>query len=404
MKTMRIVGCVRAVVATACVALCLNVRAAASTNVPVRVANDGFNDVIDRNDPDFVKASLLIFGPGLEFFGRAGHTSLRLECPAFGLDNCFTRESESIKDNFPRFFLGKLKMGMFAIPTDDFLKRYELAGRQCTQYKLNLPPDAERRLWEIMDTKVAQGRVLPYDYIRYCCVQSILQPILEAAGPNMVAFPPWPEKYAQTRREILAENLAWCPWTRLFLHTIAGTEVDRDVPNTRKVILSPDILALLRGTTINGRPMLEGEGEVLLPRQVEAKPVLVTPLAVAGLLVLLAVAGAVFDLRWVAWLFLVAQSLLGALLTHLVFISDLPATSWNWLIVPFNLLPLVFWKWRRHWALPFVGVLVLWELFMLLSPHRLTDPAYLVFVLAYVVLYVKIAIKDGPVFCLFQKR
>ena len=62
----------------------------ASTGV---AANDGFNDGIDRSDPNFVKASLLIMSPGDELYSCAGHSVLRLECPKFNLDYCFTYES-----------------------------------------------------------------------------------------------------------------------------------------------------------------------------------------------------------------------------------------------------------------------------------------------------------------------
>ena len=94
--------------------------------------------------------------------------------------------------------------------------------------------------------------------------------------------------------------------------------------------------------------------------------------------------------RILSILFLSIQSLAGLFFFYLVFISDLPATGWNWLVIPFNPLPLVFWKWRRRWALGFVGILVAWEAYMLLSPHRLTDPAYLVLVAAYAVFYAAI--------------
>ena len=58
--------------------------------------------------------------------------------------------------------------------------------------------------------------------------------------------------------------------------------------------------------------------------------------------------------------------------------------------MPFNLLPFVFWRWRQKWALLFVGVLVLWEIGMIAAPHRMTDPAYLVLVFAYIVMYARI--------------
>ena len=353
------------------------------------------SDGIDRTDPNFVKASLVVIGPGDEFFGCAGHSSLRLECPTFKLDNCFTCESESIRENPLRFVMGNLKMGVFAVPTVDFLKIYESLGRRATQYPLNLPPDVKQRLWKIMDEKVKQGTCLHYDYIRYCCVQTVLMPLLEAIRPYEITFAPWPEKYRLTRRELLAENLAWCPWTRFALHTIAGTEVDEKVSNPKTVILSQDLLDALRGARVLGKPLIEGEGEVLLPNQRISASGFFTPMVVALLLLALAIGSCFVSAKWIDWFFLALQSMLGLLMTHLLVVSNLPATSWNWLIVPFNLLPLVFWKWRKKWALAFAAVLLVWEAGMALSPHQLTDPAYLVIALAYAVFYAKVGTSLG---------
>ena len=358
---------------------------------PLSAATAAFDDGVDRTDPNFVRASLLILGPGQEFFGCAGHASLRLECPKFNLDYCFSCESEPIKLYPFRFVMGNLKMGMLAIPTKDFLVPYAQLGRRATLYPLTLPPDAKQRLWKMMDDMVQKGDCLHYDYIKYCCVQSVLQPILEAIRPYEIQFAPWPEQYELTRREILANELSWCPWTRLFLHTIAGTGVDEKVSKTKTVILSPDLVALLRGAKVLGKPIIEGEGEVLLDYQRPVGKAVITPMMVAVGLLALAVARCFRRLRWVDLTFLTIQSLIGLLLTHLLVVSNLPATSWNWLVIPFNPLPLVFWKWRRLWALPFAAVLVLWTGFMALYPHQLTDTAYLVLAFAYFVFYMKIS-------------
>lgn len=344
---------------------------------------------VDRTDPNFVKASLIVVGPGDELFGCAGHASLRLECPQFKLDNCFSCESESVKGNFGRFVLGDMKMGMFAIPTADFLDIYSRGKRGVTQYPMNLPPDVKQRLWRIMDEKVKGGLCLHYDYIKHCCVQSVIQPILQAIEPYSIEFAPWPEQYKLSRREILSDNLVWCPWTRLFLHTIAGREVDKIVGPTRTVILSPDLLTLLRGAKINGKAIIEGEGEVLTSFPAPKPLKIFTPMQVALALLLLAIVNLKLRKRWIDWAFLGLQFAIGLLIVHLLLVSSLPATTWNWLIVPFNPLPLVFWRWRRYWARSYAAVLAGWEFFMLLYPHQLTDTAYLVLIPAYIVLFAK---------------
>ena len=359
-----------------------------------------FNDGIDRSDPNFVKASLLVMSPGDELYSCVGHSVLRLECPKFGLDYCFTYESESAKNKVLSFLQGDLKMGMFAIPVSEHLKICAAEGRGVKQYTLNLPSDAKQRLWKYLDGKVADGVNLPYDYMKRGCAYAAFSAISECLRPNyMLQIDKWPERFdSWTRREFVDANVdvGKYPWNRFFIHTLAGTEGDLDVPKSMKVVLSVDLLDILQRSRVNGIPVISDKGKELLRPTLQVSSPLITPMAIAVGALLVSIANLFVQnlySRWISLAFLMFQSLAGTFFTYLVAFSNLPATSWNWLIVPFNLLPLVLWKWRKKWALWFAGVLVLWEIGMIAYPHRLTDPAYLVLVGAYVLMYARIGWK-----------
>lgn len=372
----------------------VRVLAIALASVLPLVSPGGTNDV-DRTDPNFVTASLLIAGPGGELFSCAGHAFIRLECPKFNLDYCFSYESEPIPDKVFAFFAGRLKMGMFAVPTEDFLKPYREEGRGIRQYRLNLSPPVKQRLWKIMDDKAAEGPELEYDYIRRGCAWSVLSCLRMALGSERMEAGPWPEKYRKTRREITADALATrFPWNLFVLQAIGGVEIDKEVCNIEKVLIPDDLLDFLRAAKVQGRPIVDADSVEIVPEGPHPDGMfLISPLWAAALLVILSLLNCLLKHALGDWVFLVLQSLFGLYFTYLVCISNLPATSWHWLIVPFNPLPLVLWRWRRYWAWGFVAVLFAWEAFMLLSPHQLTDPAYLVIVLAYVIFYAKVARK-----------
>lgn len=355
---------------------------------------DAFNDGVDRSDPNFVKASLVVTSPGEQLFSCAGHACLRLECPTFKLDNCYSYESEDVRDRVLTFFAGKLKMGMFSIPTPVLLGFYADEGRGVRQYALNLPPEIKQRLWKVLDERVAQGVNIPYDYVSRGCAWSVLGCLSKASKPLELEPGLWPEKFKMSRREILADAVAEHPWKRFVHQAIIGADVDREEKPEEKVILPSDLVEFLQNARIAGQPVLAKESEELLPVAVppSATPWF-TPVIAAILLVILATVNLWLKKPVLDWFFLLMQTVAGAFFTYLVVFSDLPATNWNWQLVPFNLLPLVFWKWRRRWAIAFAGVLTVWEAGMLLSPHRLTDPAYLVIVLAYIVFYLKIALQ-----------
>ena len=373
--------------------LCLLTAFLVSVSLAAATPPDAFNDGVDRTDPNFVTASLLVMSPGDELYSCAGHSCIRLECPTFNLDYCFSYESESVKDRVFTFFMGKLKMGMFTIPTAEYLKQGQDQGRGVMQYRLNLPPDVKQRLWKIMDERSAQGANLPYDYVKRGCGRSVRVVLQEALSPLQMELPTFPERFKKTRRELWDEAVAGHPWNRFFLHSFCGTEHDWNVSDIEKIVVPNDLVAFLRLAKVNGKPIIDGEGEELLPPKNAAETAALhrffTPLVVTCVIVALSTANWFVKTKWLDWLFLAFQSLAGAFFTYLVGFSNLPATSWNWLIMPFNLLPLVFWKWREKWALWFAGVLLLWEAGMIFWPHRLTDSAYLVLVFAYALFYLK---------------
>lgn len=352
-------------------------------------ANAPLNDNIDRTAPNFVKASLLVMGPGKELYSCAGHACFRLECPKFNLDYCFSYEGESAADQIFRFFAGKLKMGMFAVPTQEFLKQYETGGRGVRQYVLNLSPAAKVRLWKILDDLVTKGADLPYDHIKRGCAQSTLSTLLSAIQPDLMEQPPCPEKFRLTRREILHSYIADYPWTRLMLHMISGPKADRAATMVGKIITPDDMLAYLRGLKANGQVVLMAEPIELLPQTLRNRQSLFTPMVASLLMVLLSVVSCFRMSCAIGAVLLSVYALIGLLESYIVFFSDLPASSWNWILIPFNPLPLVFWRWRRYWALPFVAVIAAWEGYMLFNGHALTDPAFLVLAAAYIVCFLR---------------
>lgn len=352
-------------------------------------AAEEFDTSVDRSDPNFVKASLLVFGPGEQLYSCAGHIAFQLECPHYKLDNVFSYEGENAADNVRRFFAGRLKMGMLAIPTKDFLVQYAEAGRGARQYPLDLSPAAKVRLWKLFDDLVAKGADLPYDYIKRGCAQSTLQTLLQAIRPERIESGVWPERYDRSRREILQSYIADAPWTRLLLHMISGPAADVAFSQVDKIITPDDLLEYLRRIRVEGRPVLTGEPVELLPQTLHTNPPPVTPLMAAWAAVVLAIVGCFWARRPIGVVLGALYVALALAETYIVFVSDLPASDWNWLIVPFNPLPLVFWHWRRRWGRWAAAVIAAWAAAMLLAPHQLTDPAFVVLALAYAAIFAR---------------
>ena len=66
---------------------------------------------------DFVTASICVASPGEEMYSALGHACLRLQCPSADLDYVYSYEAEDATEEVLRFFAGKLKMLVLAVPT-----------------------------------------------------------------------------------------------------------------------------------------------------------------------------------------------------------------------------------------------------------------------------------------------
>lgn len=93
--------------------------------------------------------------------------------------------------------------------------------------------------------------------------------------------------------------------------------------------------------------------------------------------------------RILDFIVLCVQCLIGCMVTYLVLFSKLPCTNWNWLIIPYNILPAIFWYWRRYWGVPYAIVLAIWIISMLSYPHLLVETAVVCIVMAFIVVLLK---------------
>ena len=326
--------------------------------VAERNAAQGFNDTIDRLADDFVRVSLVVCDPYEVLYSTLGHAALHLQCPTFNLDYIFSYESENVRDKIWTFLKGDLRMGMFSMPVDTFLAAYQESGRGVKEYTINLSPEQKQKLWEVADNKVAEGTNIPYDYFHRGCAKSVVLIMKEAIGKNAVHYAPWSDKYTkQTQREIVRNFITGAPWEEFFMYFLIGVDGDKDYPCEQKLIVPTDLVEVWQKATFDsGKFVLDSEPRVLLEASRQNEGTWCPPLLVSLLLLLLAFV----PWSWADYLVLTVATVAGVVMTYLVCISHLPCTDWNWLIIPFNILPALAWHWRKYWALPYAIIIFLW--------------------------------------------
>lgn len=336
-------------------------------------------------DDDFIKASLVITDPGNVLYSCLGHAFFRMECPTQGLDVCFSYESESVRDRIGTFFKGNLKMGLFCIPTADFLEAYEQEGRGVYAYQFNLPLETRRNLWRILDEHVSEGDQLPYDYIKRGCAVSCVYLLNEAIAGDRIDYSHCTTNLSRTRREVVADALADFPWTRTFLHLIVGSESDKNCIPQEQLITPQLLVETWQQATLNGALLIQSNPEILTPSHyVAAKPCF-TPLMLAIILLIFAIASLIWQIPCVDVFFLIIQSVIALILTYLIVFSSLPCTNWSWLFVVFNPLPLIFWHWRKYWSIWYIALVCIWTLALIFYPHLLTGWEYIILAIAFAI-------------------
>lgn len=345
-------------------------------------------------DENFVITSLLVASPGDVLYSKVGHCALRMQCPQHDLDYVFSYESEEVRHRVFAFLAGKLKMGMFAIPTDKYLSLYKEDGRGITEYTLNIPIEAKRNLWRVLDQHVAEGPNLPYDYITRGCAHSTLMMLKEGIVPLQLEYASFPQTFqSMTRRELTELQMKGNPWTWCFLNLMGNGSIDADCSNEEKIIMPADLVESLASASIDGKPLITTEPSIITQVIHTESTCWFTPLLLAIILLVITAVAALLKWRFWDYVLLTIQTALGIFTLYLVAFSSLCCTEWSWLLIPFNPLPLIFWKWRRKWALPYAAIIGIWCIAMVAYPHQLTDTTFIVLSVALIVSYVNMFIK-----------
>lgn len=283
------------IISLAILSLSVMAKGQDSLSVAERNAAQGFNDTIDRLAPDFVLVSLCVADPtdqSQDYLGMTGHSFLRLQCYTFGMDYCYSYETEKIKGQVWDYIVGKLRMKMVSLPTDVYVEDYRVWKRAVHEYRLNLPPEAKLRLWEQMDNHVWFENEKQLNLLKYGCANTILRYVERALKPDTISYH-WPEKYlTKSANEIAEEHFECYPWTLLGMKLTMGKQLQTLQSPKQKIIFPTDLLEVWSTATIGGNPILEYIGDI-----VDAEPVVVekpwfTP-QLCGVLFLIIVAGGI---------------------------------------------------------------------------------------------------------------
>lgn len=344
-------------------------------------------------DEDFVIASIFIADPGDFLYARLGHCGIHMQCPTHKLDYVFSYESEDARQKVLSFLAGKLKMGMFAIPTEEYLNLYRKEGRGVKEYTLNMPIAAKQNLWRILDNHMMEGANLQYNYMLRGCAHSTLELLKEGLDTIPIGYGVWPKKFKNLNRRELTDIQLENDWGQCFLSLICNGEIhDNDCTMEEKVIMPADLIPVLQNATVCDKQLLSSNPTIVLPSTYKYNAGWCSPLLISMIILILTIVAILLKIQFMDYVLLVLQTIIGLFNIYLVIFSSLPCTEWTPLLVPFNALPAIFWKWRKYWVIPYAIIIGIWIAVMIFWPHKLTDWPYIMISLALMASYISIAL------------
>jgi hypothetical protein len=324
-----------------------------------------------------------------------------MECPSFGLDYVFTFESDPNFGTFMTGIAGKAKAKYIAVPADTFISDTRRAGRGLKQYKLNLAHHEKQELWRLLDEEMMAGAYRNFNLLfTNCLTTSILNVQRCLIGEHFE----WGKlEYPQTLNdgELFRHAVRHSPWAEFLFITFGGTAYDRR--SIQEFRLTPEtIIPMLRKATITNdstgvsRFVITDPGTTLVESSGQDKATPITPNIVFGglLLLTLLITLAEWVLHWhqVAKVYdillFTAQLLVSLLMLYVTFFSELFVTQWNWYLIAFLPLPLLFWQIRNKKTASYcwLGYCIVLVLFILSTPfigildwtHQLITGSFLI--------------------------
>lgn len=352
-----------------------------------------YNDAIDRNSEDFVSVSLLVSEPLKGILSPYGHSALRLQCPYYGLDYVFHYAMFhyiDASDQTSTYLSNQFQIILVSEEFEIYLQDGIIGKRGLKEYPLNLSPKQEQELWRILDEEKQNPRVLKRDffidnYVIKGCAILMADMVERVVGYRTLDYSNANPFYNRPHYEIVSRQLRYVPWAHFaMLSSMYGRT---NIEYQDKLIVPANLAEVWQATLIEGK-RLAGDENILTKHWYYTDNSYITPLRVAILFLVLSMVSFFIKKEYLTYVIVTMQVLMSLFVLSMD-VFHLSTVRFSWLYIPFNLLPIILWRWRIYWALPYIGLLVLWCLTMFFVPHMFVDSTHIILTMAWMIVLFK---------------
>jgi len=282
------------------------------------------------------KVSILTCGTGPESYAMYGHTAIRIQDVALGLDVVYNYGAFDFSTpNFiGRFVKGDLQYFITNESYIDFYYNYQAENREIIEQELAISPIQVKQLFEQLNASVySNERFYTYKFIDRNCTTMVVDKINNTLGNQSIKATTSNQSY----RELLYPYMSNF-YMKLGIQIIFGTKVDQPVT---RLFLPYEFKTALSKTRVNGK-QIEKSNETILKARPTSVPFnwLNSIYSLIGVLLLLAL----FGKKWIPIIYFTLAGILGLFFSLVGLYSLHDELLWNYNILLFNPL-LLFYAW-----------------------------------------------------------
>ena len=309
------------------------------------------------DDPDFIRASLIITGPGRLPYQITGHAAIRMECPKHNLDRVFSFHNNG-SNIFKKVFITGVDGWFQEFEFNEYMKEFNSEDRETKCYYLNLTLNEKARLWEVLDSlKTLPPR--PFRLLDAHCFSEISRAIEIAVRPSRIMwdYPALQQNTYNVNARLSGgdNNL----WNHFIINLTLGNIADES--NNARFFVYPTTFEMSANSfpivSPDGqrRPLVVGEPAIVSQSGGNDRGIRPSPNEAAFLLLAVVILITVFQLfgKWklagtildiVLWILVTIGGLI------ILFITYAPihyGGRWNWPLIvlnPFAWIPLVIFR------------------------------------------------------------
>ncbi len=211
------------------------------------------------------KISLLTVGIADELHSKFGHTAIRIQDAADGMDIVFGYGGFDFDDPlfYSKFTTGKLDYSMTGHRYNNFLESYKIENRWVREQQLNLTLAQRNKLFAFLKNNYKEeNRYYKYDFLFDNCATKIPEVFKKVFG-NDLEFKYDHLKETSTFRQLIHETLQTNSWATFGIDLALGSVIDREATPWEHQFLPLYVKDQFENVQVKGEKLVTKEELVL---------------------------------------------------------------------------------------------------------------------------------------------